>query len=148
MSDADDPRTEYQRRLDALEEGLLEAFEAGYCKALADADEADGELPAPETVRGSEYLAECSFYYWDGRVKPLVPWLKATLTDSGEITTLDADGECRVMLHYGGDGPVEVEVWDEATETAAHVHTGFRDRGKQSVDITEALVTALQEGQR
>lgn len=149
MTEAD-PRSEYEKRLDELDEGLLEAFEAGYCKALEDLEPAiDGDPPDPDAIKGSEYLAECSFYYWDGRVKPLERWLEATLIDDeAELPTLDSDGPIRVMLHYGGDGPVEVEVWNEGTEAAAHAHTGFLDMGKQSVDITEALVAALREADR
>jgi hypothetical protein len=69
------------------------------------------------------------------------------MSDKTETTTLNSDGDFRVMLHYVGDGLVELEVWDSEKEVATHTYTGFFDAGKQSVDITDDIVTALQEAQ-
>jgi len=109
MSDESDPRTEYQRRLDELNEGLLEAFEAGYRTALTDVSERD-TVPAPEAVAGSEYLAQCSFYYWDGRIKPLERWLEATLIDDEDADIVyDPDEDADIVYDPDEDADLTVE---------------------------------------
>jgi len=67
---------EYEEKLDELNAGLLEAYAAGYAKALEDYDVGDSPFTNPDQVRKSEHVQECHFYYWDGRVKPLKQWLR------------------------------------------------------------------------
>lgn len=112
----------YEEKLDELTEGLLEAYTAGYQKAMRDYD----AEPDPERMDGSGYIAESHYYYWDGKTKPLEPWLRdlflddeQLVTDGGEVkgalphavTKRSDDPEARkvwVEMYPGGDAMIEL----------------------------------------
>ena len=66
---------QYENKMDELMNGLREAYEAGYKRALEDIEKGDFK-PTVEQIDGSEYMAECNYYYWDGRTLPLEFWLR------------------------------------------------------------------------
>lgn len=93
----------YEEKIDELRDGLREAYEAGYKKAIDDVENT-GELPKKEDVEDSEYLAESHYYYWDGRTLPLEFWLRDQFDLDGE-TDEDQPSEPEMLrseFHIGG----------------------------------------------
>lgn len=65
----------YQAKMDELNDGLLEAYAAGFAKAK----ETYGVERGPNDVQAlmqTEGVSSSHFYYWDGRSKPLEFWLR------------------------------------------------------------------------
>ena len=78
---------EYEEKLDELNEGLLEAYAAGFAKAKEVYDIQKGPSH-PKNLMKTEGVSENHYYYWDGRTKPLEFWLREQFgIDDGE----DAD---------------------------------------------------------
>lgn len=86
-TDGADRFDEYEEKLDELNAGLLDAYAAGYAKALRDHDIDDVPFTNPDKIREWNYIKECSYYYWDGKQKPLKRWLREEfdiVADGGE----------------------------------------------------------------
>jgi hypothetical protein len=66
---------QYENKRDDLMQGLREAYEAGYKRALEDLEKTDEKFTTDQ-IDGSEYISECHYYYWDGRTLPLEFWLQ------------------------------------------------------------------------
>jgi len=90
MTDRTEHFEAYEGKRDELKSGLLEAYTAGYIKALKDFDAS----PEPEKYEGSEFLQKSHYYYWDGRTLPLEPWLREQfgLNNCSEDTGTDRSG--------------------------------------------------------
>jgi hypothetical protein len=69
---------EFEKRMDELDEGLLEAFAAGYAKAMEHHD-VDRDVDQVRQLKQHDLIRESHFYYWDGRDKPLERWLRNEL---------------------------------------------------------------------
>lgn len=65
----------YEEKLDELNEGLLEAYAAGFSKAKEVYDITKGPRDV-QALMQTEGVSEHHYYYWDGRTKPLAPWLR------------------------------------------------------------------------
>lgn len=72
MSNLDD----YEEKMDELNRGLLEAYAAGFSKAV-EAFEVDADFRTDvESLCKNGAIQESHFYHWDGKSKPLELWLK------------------------------------------------------------------------
>ncbi|MDS0258540.1 helix-turn-helix domain-containing protein [Haloarcula sp. S1CR25-12] len=68
---------EDESKIDELNDGLLEAFAAGFSQAVETFDiDADFDTSV-SALKDNDALAEHHWYYWDGRSKPLEYWLRA-----------------------------------------------------------------------
>lgn len=66
---------EFEAKLEEMNEGLLEAYAAGFSLAVETFD-VDPEFSTEiEDLMRNEGVAERHYYYWDGRSKPLELWL-------------------------------------------------------------------------
>lgn len=81
---------QYEEKLDELNEGLLDAYAAGYAKAVEDFDIDEVPVTNADELREWRYIAECSYYFWDGRTKPLELWLREQF-GIGVASTQDGD---------------------------------------------------------
>ncbi|NHN50002.1 hypothetical protein G9464_20755 [Halostella sp. JP-L12] len=72
----------YEEKMDELWEGLLQAYTAGYKKAMRDFEVTD-EI---EKYEDSEFIKDSHYHYWDGRTLPLEFWLREQfdVNDGGE----------------------------------------------------------------
>lgn len=73
--DETDQFDEYEEKLDELNEGLLEAYAAGFSKAKEVYDITKGPRDV-QALMDTEGVSENHYYYWDGRTKPLLFWLR------------------------------------------------------------------------
>jgi len=72
----------YEEKLDELNDGLLEAYAAGFAKAVETSD-IDPEFDADaRKLKEVPVIQESHFYYWDGRQKPLKAWLRQHFLDT------------------------------------------------------------------
>jgi len=100
----------YEKRLDQLNEATLEAYAAGFAKAV-DAFDMDRDVPTnPRELKQVEIIQESHYYYWDGKTKPLEPWLRELFLDDEQLVTdggdtLDARRATGIVkaLASGGD---------------------------------------------
>lgn len=85
----------YEDKLDELNEGLLEAYAAGFAKAKEVYDITKGWKDV-QALMETEGVSEGHYYYWDGRTKPLAPWLREQydIGDESEHTI--------ELIHCGG----------------------------------------------
>jgi hypothetical protein len=66
----------YEEKLDELNEGLLEAYAAGFSQAV-ETFEVDADFSTDVTsLQQNGAVQESHYYYWDGRTKPLKFWLR------------------------------------------------------------------------
>ncbi|ELZ96611.1 hypothetical protein [Haloferax sulfurifontis] len=80
-----DAYDEYEAKLDAVREGLLEAYAAGYAKALRDHDVETSVDANAETLKEIGHITESNYYYWESRTLPLDGWLRDHFgVDDGE----------------------------------------------------------------
>lgn len=88
MSDDAEKR---EQAIDYLYTDLLEAYAAGFAKA---AEAFDTEVDTGD-LRNNDIVAECHFYYWDGRTPTTELWLEevfdADIPESYK-TVRDSDG--------------------------------------------------------
>ena len=74
----------FEEKIDELNDGLLEAYAAGFSKAVETFDVDPDFSTDVESLKNNGAVQEAHYYYWDGRVKPLVHWLKDEFEVSGE----------------------------------------------------------------
>jgi len=65
----------FEKKLDELNDGLLEAYAAGFSQAVETFDIDPNFSTDADSLKKNGVLQEAHYYYWDGRVKPLVNWL-------------------------------------------------------------------------
>lgn len=82
--DSDYEPTEFEEKMDELNEGLLRAYAEGYSDALDDHDVELEDDTSPSALMDNSYIQESSYYVWDGRSKPLEHWLEDTLGEDGD----------------------------------------------------------------
>jgi len=74
--DATERFDEFVERLDELNDGLLEAYAAGFSQAVETFDiDADFDTSV-SGLKKNGAVAENHYYYWEGRSKPLELWLR------------------------------------------------------------------------
>ena len=71
----------WEERMDELNDGLLEAYAAGFSQAVETFDLDPDFDTDPAALKDNEKVQEAHFYYWDGRTKPLELWLEGGIAD-------------------------------------------------------------------
>lgn len=74
----------YEDKLDELNEGLLEAYAAGFAKAK-DVYDIDSGTSDVQSLMKTKGVSESHYYYWEGRSKPLEFWLREQFDIDGEV---------------------------------------------------------------
>jgi hypothetical protein len=65
----------FEDKMDELNEGLLEAYCAGFSEAVETFDVDTDRSTDVRSLKRSELLQQKHYYYWDGRSMPLERWL-------------------------------------------------------------------------
>lgn len=82
---SDDNFQEYEEKMDRLNDGLLEAYAAGFAYAIEAYDIETGISTDVRDLKKHPALQENHYYYWDGRTKPLEFWLREQFNlDTGD----------------------------------------------------------------
>jgi len=90
-NDKDDEEVEqrdiqkFEEKMDELNDGLLEAYAAGFSKAVETFDVEPDFSTDVESLKSNGAVQEAHYYYWDGRVKPLVLWLEDKFGVSADV---------------------------------------------------------------
>lgn len=86
MSENDTERfDEFEEKMDELNDGLLEAYAAGFAKAVETFDVDPEFSTRVSNLKKNKTLAENHYYYWEGRPKPLRYWLREQFELNEEV---------------------------------------------------------------
>ena len=66
----------YEEKMDELNEGLLEAYAAGFAQAVETFDVDAAFRTDVESLRKNGAVQESHYYHWHGQAKPLEFWLR------------------------------------------------------------------------
>jgi len=93
--DADDA----QRRLDQLNDALLEAYAAGFAKG-AEFVEAEPDFDTDvQTLKEKEPVRESHYYYWDGQPSKIEMWLREQVEDPDPELVTDGGTQQTAPFH-------------------------------------------------
>lgn len=93
MSETDELER-FERKKDELHDGLLTAYAAGFSKAVETFDLDPDFDTNVNSLRENRAVAECHYYFWDGRTLPLEFWIRDQfdLDNDGTENTQESDG--------------------------------------------------------
>jgi len=136
----DDDFEAYEEKLDELNDALLEAYAAGFAKAVETSDIDPGFDADPKQLKELEVIQESHFYYWDGRQKPLKGWLREQFLDDEEDLVTDGGREYALP----GD-----DIWQRLHESNIGIGDVVVDlaRGKSLQVVSVATQTAGEHKQ-
>ncbi|EMA01803.1 hypothetical protein C437_15326 [Haloarcula vallismortis ATCC 29715] len=140
-TDSDGRTGDYEQKRDELNEGLLEAYAAGFAKAKEVYDIERGATDV-RTLMQIEAITESHYYYWDGRTKPLTHWLRdqfdldddQLVTDGGQ--DLD-DFTTPAEKHLEGETEVEFQCGVAASNHIDPSDPEYCDHEPETIELDE-----------